>query len=134
MAMRRSRGVMSLTTRPPIRISPEVGSSRPAIIRRRVVLPDPAGPRRTRNSPSRLSRFTPMTAASFDFLNRLVSALVSTTAIRSCPPFGEDPLDLFFGVAHGLLRRQLVARRLGEHGGQDEGVENLVDGGGSITG
>ena len=35
MAMRRSRGVRSFTTFPPIRISPAVGDSRPAIIRKK---------------------------------------------------------------------------------------------------
>src|SRR5580693_4830790 len=39
--MPRSRGVRLLTTLPPIRISPEVGASRPAIIRNSVVLPEP---------------------------------------------------------------------------------------------
>jgi hypothetical protein len=51
-----------LTITPPIQISPDVGSSRPAIMRSRVVFPEPDGPRRTRNSPSRLSRSTPTTA------------------------------------------------------------------------
>src|SRR5947207_1879673 len=122
--MRRSRGVASLTTTPPIRISPEVGSSSPAIIRKRVVLPEPDGPSSTRNSPSRLSRFTPTTASSFAFLNRFVSALVSTTAISSTPPFGKDALDLLFGLPHCILRGQKVARGLGKHGRQNEGVEN----------
>src|SRR5215471_19735413 len=126
MAMRRSRGVMSLTTRPPIKISPDVGSSRPAIIRKSVVLPDPDGPRRTRNSPSRLCRFTPTTACSFAFLNRLVSALVSTTAIRSGPPFGKDALHLLFGFPHGILGRKQITRGLGKHRRENEGVENLV--------
>ena len=42
------RGV---TSSPSIRICPEVGSSRPAIIRRVVVLPHPEGPSITKNSP-----------------------------------------------------------------------------------
>src|SRR6476659_4579991 len=41
---------------------PSVGSSKPAIIRRHVVLPDPDGPSIEKNSPSRTSRSTPSTA------------------------------------------------------------------------
>ena len=39
-----------------MRIVPEVGVSRPAIIRRLVVLPQPEGPSRQTNSPSPISR------------------------------------------------------------------------------
>ena len=44
MAMSRSRGGTSLTTSPPIQISPSVISSRPAIMRSVVDLPQPDGP------------------------------------------------------------------------------------------
>ncbi|MNR67410.1 hypothetical protein D3C85_1913750 [compost metagenome] len=40
------------------RISPLVGNSKPAIMRRRVVLPQPDGPSRVKNSLSRMSRST----------------------------------------------------------------------------
>src|SRR5262245_49969243 len=120
---------MSLTTTPPIRISPEVGSSRPAIIRSSVVLPEPEGPRRTRNSPSRLSRFTFLTAAACPALKLLVSSLVWTMAMRgSLLPLVEDPADLLVGRVHGVLDAHLVARRLGEHCRNHPGVEDLVDG------
>ena len=42
--MLRSRGVSALTTSPPIRMSPDVTSSSPAIMRSRVDLPQPEGP------------------------------------------------------------------------------------------
>ena len=48
----RSRGSRSLTTRPSMRISPALGSSKPAIMRSVVVLPQPDGPTSTTNSPS----------------------------------------------------------------------------------
>ena len=48
----------SWTTVPPIRISPPSPSSRPATIRSRVVLPQPLGPSRLRNSPVLTSRLT----------------------------------------------------------------------------
>ena len=41
-----------LTSSPPIRISPDVGSSSPAIILSVVVLPQPDGPSSMKNSPS----------------------------------------------------------------------------------
>ena len=52
MAMPRSAGSTSLTTLPPMAISPPVMSSRPAIIRSSVDLPQPEGPTKTTNSPS----------------------------------------------------------------------------------
>ena len=61
-------------------MSPAVCFSRPAIIRKRVVLPHPDGPRRTRNSPSRTARSTPSTAVWSP--HSLRSAFVSTMAIR----------------------------------------------------
>src|SRR6056297_972530 len=45
----------TLTRLPPIRISPSVGSSSPAIIRRLVVLPQPDGPSSVTNAPSAIS-------------------------------------------------------------------------------
>ena len=50
--MSRSAGSMSLTTRSPIRISPEVMVSMPAIMRSSVDLPQPDGPTRTQKCPS----------------------------------------------------------------------------------
>src|SRR5688500_7101659 len=45
-----------------MRISPEVGISRPAIMRRTVVLPPPLGPSRATSSPSRIENVTSFTA------------------------------------------------------------------------
>ena len=57
--MSRDRGGRSLTTVPPIAISPEEISSSPAIIRSSVDLPQPDGPTNTTNSPERISRSIP---------------------------------------------------------------------------
>ena len=46
----------------PIRMVPEVTSSRPASMRSEVDLPQPEGPTRTMNSPSAISRSRPLTA------------------------------------------------------------------------
>src|SRR5690348_6571041 len=43
-------------------IAPEVGSSRPAIIRRAVVFPHPDGPTRTMNSPAAMVKVSASTA------------------------------------------------------------------------
>ncbi|MNU09735.1 hypothetical protein D3C72_2564800 [compost metagenome] len=59
MAILRSRGVMELTTVPPMRISPSVISSSPAIMRSRVDLPQPEGPTSAMNSPSVISSEMP---------------------------------------------------------------------------
>ena len=57
------RAPISLTTSPPIRSSPSVMSSSPAIIRSAVDLPQPEGPTRITNSPSSISRFMSLTAS-----------------------------------------------------------------------
>ena len=64
---RRSAGTFTLgddenTGLPPIRISPEVGRSRPAIARSVVVLPHPEGPSSVRCSPAPTLKVTPPTA------------------------------------------------------------------------
>jgi len=53
--MSRSRGVTAFTTRSPIEIEPSLGFSKPATSRSAVVLPQPDGPTRIRNSPSAIS-------------------------------------------------------------------------------
>lgn len=45
------------------RMVPPVGSMKPAIMRRSVVLPQPEGPRRKKSSPGATSRLMPLTAA-----------------------------------------------------------------------
>jgi len=59
MAMSRSAGSTSLTTRPSMSILPEVVVSRPAIMRSSVDLPQPEGPTSTQNWPSPTSRLMP---------------------------------------------------------------------------
>src|ERR1700735_10986 len=132
MAMRRSRGDRCVTSCPPIRIWPEVGVSRPAIIRRRVVFPEPEGPRKTRNSPSWVSRLTSLTAPSSPFLKTLVSPLVSTTAILSRSALArfaplEDSFDLSFRSFRGIFRAHLTFSHLREHCRDHPGVEYFVD-------
>src|SRR5215813_9122024 len=67
MAMSRSLGGRSLTTRSPMEISPDVISSKPATMRRVVVLPQPDGPTNTMNSLSRMVRLTSLTACTSSY-------------------------------------------------------------------
>ena len=64
MAISRSAGGVRLTRLPSIRMSPEVASSRPAMMRSSVDLPQPEGPTKTQNSPSLTSRSTPLMTSS----------------------------------------------------------------------
>jgi hypothetical protein len=59
MAMSRSLGGTSLTTRLPMLMVPAEISSSPAIMRSSVDLPHPEGPTSTQNSPSLISTSTP---------------------------------------------------------------------------
>src|SRR5687768_10600105 len=59
MAMSRSFGCRSFTTRPPIEISPALIGSSPAIMRSKVDLPQPEGPSRTTKLPSSILRSMP---------------------------------------------------------------------------
>src|SRR4051812_6799900 len=49
--------------RPRMRMSPDVGCSKPAIMRIKVVLPQPEGPRMEKNSPGATLKLTSLTAA-----------------------------------------------------------------------
>src|SRR5205809_5368356 len=60
--MARSRGSRWVMSRSPRRIEPSSTVSRPAIIRNKVVLPQPEGPTSTMNSPSLIVRLMPSTA------------------------------------------------------------------------
>src|SRR5260370_12418718 len=117
MATLRARGGRSLTMLPSITISPEVGRSSPAIMRINVVLPQPDGPSRTRNSPSLAMMSMPSTARTSS--KSLVMRRVSTMAMRkSRLPQSAKP---FTGTASvpGMVRwaqnpvpqRQCAARR-----------------------
>src|SRR6202022_2065759 len=63
--MCRSRGGRSETSRSPIRTAPPSIRSRPARHRSSVVFPQPEGPSRTMNTPSRTSRSTSLSAIVF---------------------------------------------------------------------
>ena len=78
--MLRSLGAMLLTSRSPMRISPALASSSPAIMRRMVDLPQPDGPTSTTNSSCATSRSMPRTASTAP--NRLRSPFSASCAMR----------------------------------------------------
>ena len=70
-------------------ITPEVGSSSPAIIRRAVVLPQPDGPTRTMNSPSAMVQVSASTALvpfgkTFVASWNETSATIRTSCLSGC--------------------------------------------------
>ena len=56
----RSWGGVRLMSWPSMEMVPDVGSSKPAIMRRVVVLPQPLGPRKDTNSPRATSQVEPL--------------------------------------------------------------------------
>src|SRR6059058_2863296 len=113
--MSRSRGGRFTTLRPPMRMSPAVTSSRPAIIRNVVVLPQPDGPTRMTNSWSRTVKSIPATAQvspnRFSTPSRLTSAIGSRLSLHRA--------QLLLRLVHRLAR-VLALGYLGEHGRHDE--------------
>src|SRR5215207_11669945 len=151
MAIFRSLGGRPVTTRPPMRMSPSDGCSRPAIVRSNVVLPQPEGPSSTRYSPSAVARSMPSRAWTRPPSNCLRRFRTSTTTVISNPlcsrhpsedqpapgllsadqlsgsPLGEDRVDLALGLGGRRGRRELAAGRPGEHVRDHEGAEDLAD-------
>src|SRR4030095_9293006 len=128
----RAGGGRSLTTCPSMRTSPSLGSSSPAMVRSRVVLPHPEGPRRTRYSPSSVARSMPSTAWTRPPSNCLTSPRTSTTLVTvgrrsraadqaALAPLLEDGLDRALGRGPRLLGRGLAAGGVGEHVRDHEG-------------
>src|SRR5437763_168550 len=82
--MSRCEARFHVTSSPPRKICPRVGSSRPAIMRSVVVLPQPEGPSRQKNSPSftvKVESFTATKSANdlCRFSTR-ISAIASSSA------------------------------------------------------
>src|SRR6476661_7998580 len=76
---------------------PEVGASKPPIIRSVVVLPQPDGPRRLKNSPSTTSRSMWSTATASPNILTTSTSLTSTVATFAAVSFGGAPAC----AAHG---------------------------------
>ena len=85
--MLRSCAGASVTSRPPMKIRPDVGLLRPAISDSSVVLPEPLGPRMVTNSPCATSRSTSSAAATVPYrlltASRRMSLIASVAMARS---------------------------------------------------
>src|SRR5664279_1265823 len=127
MAKSRSLGSTSLTIRSPMRTTPAVGVSRPAMTRRAVDLPQPDGPSSTRDSPASTSRVRSSTAITSP--KRLVtpskdSRLGSATASPPSPPPASRastgpppcPFTRGSGADPGVVARDDAVRRTGQMG------------------
>src|SRR5215472_5308146 len=86
MAMSRSDARRVVTSSGPRKMWPPVGSSSPAIMRKVVVLPQPDGPSRQKNSPSCTVKSAPHTAVKLpkDFwrFSTLISAMALLRKLR----------------------------------------------------
>src|SRR3954467_9505823 len=86
--MSRAPARAKLTSLPPRKIWPEVGSSRPAIMRSVVVLPQPDGPSRQKKSPSGTVKVESSTAVkSAKALCRWWTRISATSLLRE---LGDD--------------------------------------------
>src|SRR6478735_5113788 len=107
MAMSRSFGATSLTTRPPISTSPALGRSSPATMLSRVDLPQPDGPTSTVNSPLSMSRSisfnTSRLAYRFDS-PRTLNAAMTTPSFHG--PRGEASQEIASAEQVDQQRRQ----------------------------
>src|SRR3954451_2655029 len=101
MARPRSLGSAHVTFFPPTQTSPPLKSSRPAIAFSSVDLPQPDGPRRTRNSPSSIVRFRSSNATTLPKATErrrvsilaLISALDRTGGDAPREPLAGNEID-----------------------------------------
>src|SRR5262245_9234922 len=145
----------SVMSRPATWTRPESGNSKPAIMRNDVVLPQPDGPSREKNSPAAMSRVTPSTATTrpskvlVTFSRRMVADVSASTLeelrhprvdvfLAGVVPFPvglDQRRDLGFGgeqlgVVLGVELHFLVRRRVPHALGQEllhVGTQHVVD-------
>ena len=139
MAIRRDRGGRPLTTSPPMRTSPSVGCSSPAIIRSSVVLPQPEAEE---------DEVLALLGGQVDVVDRrtltAAEGLGEADGLdgdchggrrSACPPTSpcdrqrsKMPWIWLFGLRH-LRLGSFSPRRLGQHRGDHVRAEHLADGG-----
>src|SRR5690242_17213929 len=91
---------MEVTSRPASSMRPESGRSNPAIKRSSVVLPDPEGPTRVKNSPRLTTRSMPSTTTTWPKFFRMASSLRAGPFAASLMG-GHDVLEL--GVSRARI-------------------------------
>src|SRR5882724_5388381 len=106
---------------------PSSGRSKPAISRRVVVLPEPEGPSRVKNSPAGISRSTRSTATTSPYVLRMPSSRTSISAAGIGCAAGSDSASA--GVAKRFLQQveaaleQWVVDREGDEYANDVSVD-----------
>ena len=134
MLVGRLLGGTSVIACPSMKISPSLGNSKPAIMRRSVVLPQPEGPSSEKNSPWRIAISAASTAVTSP--KRLVTAAMWMKAVVQGrrPPSCADP-PLFarqaqpahpFGQDHQRRGRHQDQRAQRQHRGQFVGEAQLA--------
>src|SRR6266702_2746166 len=106
----------------PMRIVPEVGVSRPATIRRVVVLPQPEGPSSAKNEPCGTSRSSDFTAV------KAANSLVTWERCRLRDPSDACDIGELPFVLAGLVlleRHEAVGRRQSLGGREDQGIVDI---------
>src|SRR5205085_10151178 len=104
IAMPRAAGGRAVTSRPPMQTVPEVGASRPAMMRSVVDLPQPEGPSSTQNEPASTSNEMPSSARDSPQCLATFSSLMADTGAFSpkmTPPYRpcrESPAMLLWFV------------------------------------
>src|SRR5207302_7040336 len=98
---------------PSSRISPASGRSNPAIMRSNVVLPQPEGPSRVKNSPACTARLTLSTAVSGP--KRRVTLRISRSAMRK-----------WLAVARGILEHREREHHEDKRGNQEKPGDEIV--------
>src|SRR5450631_1608008 len=107
MAMSRSFGAMSLTTRPPISTIPALGRSSPATMLSSVDLPQPDGPTSTVNSPLSMSRLIPFNTSRLAYRfdrPRMLNAAMMPPSFQG--PCGEASQEISSAKQIHQQRRQ----------------------------
>src|SRR4051812_17983986 len=124
MAMSRSFGATELTSRPSMRISPEVTDSSPAIIASRVDLPQPDGPTSAMNSPFRASRsmpFSTSTAPKFLRSDRMINVDMQ------CPSLDRASFDgTLRQASHKILAAEEIDQQRRQRADQHGGAHDIV--------
>src|SRR5947207_5757553 len=107
--MSRCEARFQVTSSPPRWIRPRVGSSRPAIMRSVVVLPQPEGPSRQKNSPS---------------LTVKVESFTATNSAKALCRFSTRISAMSLLVSARKLRDHREQRDAGQRGHEGPGVED----------
>src|SRR5438094_6087836 len=103
---------------------PASGRSKPAISRSVVVLPEPDGPSRVKNSPGAMSRSTPATAATSPYERRTPTSRTAGAALRALVTRSRGLADS--GVAKRLLEdRQSVLELVVRRDERDEDADHV---------